>query len=233
MDTIQNNSGQKNLGQKNITKRTGIKKPMSAELMSADMHLSVPGVQTAEVSPDLDECIRLCWQARHTVQRTLVEHCLSKGGKYVGPTHVQSMLDCMDICQAAADFMTRGSPLHTSVCAAAANVADACADSARACNPMMPPPTVKCSAAPIFAVPALLPAATWPNRVPRSRICTLTARRRWRRNSPASRPDKNRLFINPDQSLSGNAKAFLVIIHNLCYSDAHIKYAFTQKKRRL
>ncbi|MDE1153517.1 MAG: four-helix bundle copper-binding protein [Micavibrio sp.] len=135
MDTIQNNSGQKNLGQKNITKRTGIKKPMSAELMSADMHLSVPGVQTAEVSPDLDECIRLCWQARHTVQRTLVEHCLSKGGKYVGPTHVQSMLDCMDICQAAADFMTRGSPLHTSVCAAAANVADACADS---CESMQP-----------------------------------------------------------------------------------------------
>jgi len=111
------------------------KKFATPKVRTADLHLSAAPVQAIENSADLEECIRLCWQARHTVQKTLVEHCLAKGGKYVSPTHVQSMLDCMDMCQAAADFMTRGSPLHTSVCAAAANVADACADSCESLQP--------------------------------------------------------------------------------------------------
>jgi hypothetical protein len=84
----------------------------------------------------LESCIQICWQARHACQKTLFEHCLVKGGDHVAPTHVQLMTDCMEICQTAADFMTRGSPLHTSVCAAAANVLEACADSCEAitCN---------------------------------------------------------------------------------------------------
>ena len=39
------------------------------------------------------------------------------------------MMDCIEICQTAADFMTRGSDLHAAVCAACADVCDACAES--------------------------------------------------------------------------------------------------------
>lgn len=77
----------------------------------------------------LEECIAACWQARHGCQQTLFQHCLPKGGEHVASAHVELMISCMEICQTAADAMTRGSALHASVCAACANVCDACADS--------------------------------------------------------------------------------------------------------
>jgi hypothetical protein len=77
----------------------------------------------------LEDCIKACWDARHSVQKTLFQHCLQMGGEHVAPAHVELMVSCMEICQAAADAMTRSSPLHTSVCAACANVCEACADS--------------------------------------------------------------------------------------------------------
>ena len=104
-------------------------------MQNNDIHTPSLHETTVQAHANMEECIRLCWDARHIVQKTLIEHCLPKGGRHVGQAHVQSMLDCMDMCQAAADFMTRGSPLHTSVCAAAANVADACADSCEALHP--------------------------------------------------------------------------------------------------
>lgn len=83
----------------------------------------------------IEACIRLCWTARHICQKTLAEHCLPAGGKHAAPAHVLAMTDCIELCQVAADFMTRGSPMHTSVCAAAAMIADACADSCEALQP--------------------------------------------------------------------------------------------------
>jgi hypothetical protein len=77
----------------------------------------------------LEDCIQSCWATRHMCQKTLFEHCLQKGGDHVAPTHVELMISCIEICQTAADFMTRSSALHTSVCAACANVCEACADS--------------------------------------------------------------------------------------------------------
>ncbi|MDE3060799.1 MAG: four-helix bundle copper-binding protein [Pseudomonadota bacterium] len=77
----------------------------------------------------LQECVRLCWECRHLCQETLFQHCLPTGGAHAGEYHVRIMVDCIQICQAAADFMTRNSPLHTSVCAACADVCEACARS--------------------------------------------------------------------------------------------------------
>jgi hypothetical protein len=80
----------------------------------------------------LESCIQLCWNARHLCQKTLIGHCLPMGGEHVAPAHVELMLSAIEICQTAADFMTRSSPLHTSICAACANVCEACADSSEA-----------------------------------------------------------------------------------------------------
>jgi hypothetical protein len=49
------------------------------------------------------------------------------GGDHAAPNHVRIMVDCMEACQVAADFMTRGSDLHPSICAATAEVCYACA----------------------------------------------------------------------------------------------------------
>lgn len=74
-------------------------------------------------------CIQLCWDCRNTCQETLYNHCLSMGGAHVAHDHVRLMSDCIEICQAAADFMVRGSALHAEVCRACAAICRACADS--------------------------------------------------------------------------------------------------------
>lgn len=71
----------------------------------------------------------LCWSCRTTCQETLIEHCLEMGGDHVEKEHVKLMLDCIQICQVAADFMGRNSGLHAAVCTACAEICEACADS--------------------------------------------------------------------------------------------------------
>jgi hypothetical protein len=74
-------------------------------------------------------CIQHCWDCRDTCQATLYNYCLAQGGHHVGQAHVRIMEDCIQVCQTAADFMTRGSELHMAVCAACADVCEACAES--------------------------------------------------------------------------------------------------------
>jgi hypothetical protein len=74
-------------------------------------------------------CVELCWECRTECQETLYNHCLPMGGKHVEAEHVKLMIDCIQACQTAADFMVRGSKLHASECAACADVCEACAKS--------------------------------------------------------------------------------------------------------
>ncbi|MBU6234650.1 MAG: four-helix bundle copper-binding protein [Alphaproteobacteria bacterium] len=75
------------------------------------------------------DCIELCWKARTECQKALYTHCVFLGGKHTAPEHVKVLTDCMEICQTAADFMTRQSSLHAEACAAAVAICEACADS--------------------------------------------------------------------------------------------------------
>lgn len=74
----------------------------------------------------LAECIALCLKCHATCQET-VGKALSGAGR-ADPALVMTLLDCAGICQAAADSMARGSPVHTVFCAACAQVCDACAE---------------------------------------------------------------------------------------------------------
>lgn len=75
------------------------------------------------------EAIKACWDCRHACQQALIQHCLNQGGNYAEKQHVKIMLDCIQICQITADFMTRGSYMHHSLCNACADVCVACAKS--------------------------------------------------------------------------------------------------------
>jgi hypothetical protein len=79
--------------------------------------------------PRMHDCIQHCWDCRDTCQATLYNYCLARGGHHVEQAHVRVMEDCIQICQTAADFMTRGSDQHAAICAACADVCDACAES--------------------------------------------------------------------------------------------------------
>lgn len=59
----------------------------------------------------------------------LVKHCLALGGDHAEQEHVRLMLDCIQICQANADFMRRDSDYAAQVAQACAEVCDACAES--------------------------------------------------------------------------------------------------------
>ncbi len=90
---------------------------------------SVKDTAQNDAANALQNCLKICWDTRHHCQQTLAQHCLPKGGAHAADAHVEAMIDCIEICQVAADFLTRKSPMHTSVCAAAANICDAAADS--------------------------------------------------------------------------------------------------------
>lgn len=77
-------------------------------------------------------CKELCWSCRTTCQETLTGHCLEMGGPHLAKDHVKLMLDCIQICQTAADFLTRDSSLHAYTCEACAHICEACAESCAA-----------------------------------------------------------------------------------------------------
>lgn len=78
---------------------------------------------------DMKDCITTCWDCRTLCHQTLYDHCLPMGGRHTEAEHIKAMMDCIDICQVAADFMTRNSPSHRAVCAACAEVCYDCAES--------------------------------------------------------------------------------------------------------
>ena len=78
---------------------------------------------------EMQACTTLCWQCRAECQKALYRHCLQHGGEHVAQDHVKLMADCIQICQTAADFMTRDSSLHAETCSVCAAVCESCADS--------------------------------------------------------------------------------------------------------
>jgi hypothetical protein len=60
-------------------------------------------------------------------EKTLYSHCLQMRGEHTNPEHIKVMIDCINICQQAADFMTRQSKMYQTVCNACADIAYACA----------------------------------------------------------------------------------------------------------
>ncbi|MBN8532093.1 MAG: four-helix bundle copper-binding protein [Alphaproteobacteria bacterium] len=84
------------------------------------------------LNSQIQSCIQLCWKCRHECQETLYQYCLEKGEEHVEQAHVKLMTDCIQACQTAADFMTRGSALHAHECAACAEICEACAESCEA-----------------------------------------------------------------------------------------------------
>ena len=79
------------------------------------------------ITEDMQRCIALCREC-HDVCLRAVSHCLHKGGRHAAPDHVRLLLDCSQICETSADFMMRGSDLHSATCGACAEVCDRCAE---------------------------------------------------------------------------------------------------------
>ena len=79
------------------------------------------------VSAEMQSCIQECRNCA-SICLEMVQHCLKLGGKHAEPAHIRMLMDCAEICQASANFMQRGSPLHMQTCAVCAEVCDRCAE---------------------------------------------------------------------------------------------------------
>jgi hypothetical protein len=81
----------------------------------------------AHISNEMRQCIQEC-QSCHSVCLETVTHCLQKGGAHAEASHIRLLLACVEICQTSANFMLRGSELHTQTCGACAVVCERCAE---------------------------------------------------------------------------------------------------------
>jgi hypothetical protein len=89
------------------------------------MMFSLSDIQA--LSREMQECIRNC-QDCHSICLATVPHCLDMGGDHAAPVHIALLLDCAQICQTSADFMLRGSMLHSQVCGLCADLCERCAE---------------------------------------------------------------------------------------------------------
>lgn len=83
---------------------------------------------------EMQACIEACTACHHVCLQTVL-HCLHMGGKHAQADHIRLLLDCVEICQTSADFMLRGSPLHTRTCGVCAEVCQRCAEDCERLDP--------------------------------------------------------------------------------------------------
>ena len=83
-----------------------------------------------DITDEMRQCIRRCLDC-HSICMETVVHCLGLGGKHADPAHIRLLMDCAQICQTSADFMLRGSELHTRTCGVCAEICRQCADDCR------------------------------------------------------------------------------------------------------
>lgn len=83
-----------------------------------------------EMSKEMQVCIKSCLDSSDICKQTIV-HCLSMGGEHAEATHIQLLLDCAEICQTSANFMSRQSNRHSDICRICEGVCQSCAENCR------------------------------------------------------------------------------------------------------
>ena len=78
-------------------------------------------------SSEMQQCIQNCEECHHVCLETMMQ-CLQMGGKHADAQHLRLLLDCAEICQTSANFMIRGSDLHSRTCAVCAEICERCAE---------------------------------------------------------------------------------------------------------
>ena len=80
-----------------------------------------------QMSSAMSECVESCLECARTCLET-ARHCLELGGEHAAAAHITTLLDCAEICETCANFMSRGSEMSGAVCATCADACDRCAE---------------------------------------------------------------------------------------------------------
>ena len=90
------------------------------------MHTAGHGMRH-NMSAEMRACLEACNACRDQCLVTLA-HCIEKGGPHAEARHLETLLDCVEICETAGSFLARGSERHNRICGACAPV---CRDTKR------------------------------------------------------------------------------------------------------
>lgn len=77
---------------------------------------------------DLRVCGQICLDCLRVCSET-ISGCLSKGGKHAHVGHITVLMDCILMCETAANFLNRGSALSAKICALCVEACERCAES--------------------------------------------------------------------------------------------------------
>jgi len=89
-----------------------------------------------QFSQEVRDCIEQCLRCHAVCLATAMTECLEMGGNHLRPQHFRLMIDCVAVCQTAADLMAHKSQFHRQMCALCAQVCEACARSCDALSGM-------------------------------------------------------------------------------------------------
>ncbi|OGI02564.1 MAG: hypothetical protein A2Y25_09660 [Candidatus Melainabacteria bacterium GWF2_37_15] len=73
------------------------------------------------------DCIESCSDC-HNVCVETAAYSLQQGGELSDAKHIAILYDCIDICQASINSMSRGSELANKICATCGNICEICAN---------------------------------------------------------------------------------------------------------
>ena len=85
---------------------------------------------------ELEASIKECHACARMCTETLSRRFLEVGGKHSDLPHIPIMLDCVEACNIAANFMMRNSPQYQAACRLCAEVCSACAKSCEGASDM-------------------------------------------------------------------------------------------------
>lgn len=79
------------------------------------------------MNQNMEKCIDNCQECYRVCLET-INYCLEKGGKHAAAGHIKTLTDCVETCRQSANFMIRGSELHTKTCGVCAEACRRCAE---------------------------------------------------------------------------------------------------------
>jgi hypothetical protein len=78
------------------------------------------GIHTMQTS--IENC-----QSCHAVCLATIAQCLEMGGEHAAAGNIRTLQDCVQICNASADYMLRNSDFHPQICGVCAEICERCA----------------------------------------------------------------------------------------------------------
>ena len=84
------------------------------------------------INAEMQECIRICTECHEICTKAAI-YCQQSESHAYQTRHIRMLYDCAEICQTNANFLLRGSDMHTYTCAVCSEVCDVCA---QACSRM-------------------------------------------------------------------------------------------------